>query len=285
VRGAGPIARPTRRRASGRTATLALLASVLVLCLSPNATRAGSDQVIAVTTGRPRVTETMVVVRPTGKAVASVVVFVGGTGKLDLTPLGLPRNAPNPLVHRREQLAGRGLVVAFVDAPSDRAVEGLLGFRASREHAVDIGVVIARLRSADPVPLWLVGTSMGAVSAANAAVRLGRDGPDGLVLVSSVTRTHPSVRESLRDVPLEGIQAPTLVVHHRHDQCETARYDDASALPSRLTAARRVELVALEGGPRTRGLPCGPESPHAFFGLEDVLIDRLASWIVRTPMR
>jgi hypothetical protein len=34
-----------------------------------------------------------------------------------------------------------------------------------------------------------------------------------------------------------------------------------------------------------RGLPCGPESAHALLGIEDALIDRLAPWIERTPMR
>ena len=136
-----------------------------------------------------------------------------------------------------------------------------------------------------PVPVWLVGTSMGTVSAASAAARLGNDGPDGLVLISSVTRTHPAMRESLADIPLESIQVPTLILHHRQDPCEITPYDDALALPRRLTRARRVEFVALDGGPPAQGLPCGPESPHAFVGMEDVLIDRLASWITRTPVR
>ena len=131
---------------------------------------------------RPRVTQTVVVVRPPGKPVATVVVLVGGAGKLDLTPRGLPRDAPG-LSRDATGATGRSrFVVALPDAPSDRLGEGLLGFRTSREHSVDIGAVIARLRHDDPVPVWLVGTSMGTVSAASAAARLGRDGPDGLVL-------------------------------------------------------------------------------------------------------
>jgi pimeloyl-ACP methyl ester carboxylesterase len=188
-------------------------------------------------------------------------------------------------VKRRAQLADRGFVVVLLDAPSDRLGEGLLGFRTGPEHSVDVGALIARLRHDDAAPVWLVGMSMGAVSAASAAARLGRDGPDGLVLISSVTRTHPYMRESLGDVTLDGIRVPTLIVHHRLDACETARYEDASALPGRLTRARRVELVTLEGGPRSRGLPCGPESPHAFLGIEDVLIERVTSWITQAPVR
>ena len=258
--------------------------SVLLLSLLPSASEGGGDQIVRMPT-RPNVTETVVAVRPSGKPTATLVVFVGGAGKLDLTPRGLPRDTPSLFVKRRAQLADRGFVVALLDAPSDRPVEGLLGFRTSREHSVDVGAVIARLRHDDAVPVWLVGMSMGTVSAASAAARLGRNGPDGLVLISSVTRTHPYMRESLGDVPLESIRVPILIVHHRHDECETAQYDDASALPRRLVGAKRVELVTLDGGPPPRGLPCGPESPHAFLGIEDALIDRLASWITRTPVR
>ncbi len=261
-----------------------VIASVLLVSLLSIRAESASEQVITVPT-RPRVTETIVVVRPPMKPAATILVLVGGLGKLDLTPRGLPKDAPGPLIRRREQLAGQGFLVAFVDAPSDRLGEGLIGFRTSREHSVDLGAVIARLRHDDSAPLWLVGSSMGTVSAASITARLGKDGPDGLILISSVTRTHPAMRESLADVPLESIQAPTLLIHHRQDPCEITPYDDAAALSRRLTKARRVELVTVEGGPPARGLPCSPDSPHAFFGLEDVLIDRLASWIKRTPVR
>jgi pimeloyl-ACP methyl ester carboxylesterase len=263
---------------------LVVTTSSLLLSLSSIESHGASDRVITVAT-RPRVTEMVMVVSPAAKPTATIVVLVGGVGKLDLTSRGLPRDAPGPLAKRRERLAGQGFAVAFVDAPSDRRGEGLIGFRTSREHSVDLGAVIARLRHDDPVPVWLVGTSMGTVSAASAAARLGNDGPDGLVLISSVTRTHPAMRESLADIPLESIQVPTLILHHRQDPCEITPYDDALALPRRLTRARRVEFVAMDGGPPAQGLPCGPESPHAFVGIEDVLIDRLASGITRTPVR
>ena len=272
--------------ASARPIPIALLAVGLALTLSssPAQSQETGDRLVTVST-RPRVTETVVVVRPPVKPTATIVVLVGGLGKLELTPRGLSRDAAGPLVTRRAQLAGQGFVVAFVDAPSDRLAEGLIGFRTSPEHAADVGGVIARLRHDDPAPLWLVGSSMGTVSAASAAARLGRAGPDGLVLISSVTRTHPYMRESLADVPLESITVPTLLIHHRQDPCEITPYAEAQALAHRLGKARRVELVTIEGGPIPRSLPCGPNSPHAFFGLEDTLIDRLRSWITRTPAR
>lgn len=259
-------------------------AVALVLLLGRFAAEAAgvNEEVVSLVT-RPGVSQAFALVRPVGSPTATVVVLIGGTGKLDLTPRGVPRDAPGVVVKRRERLAAHGLVVALLDAPSDRTTEGLLGFRTSREHAIDLEAVIRRLRQRERVPVWLVGISMGTVSAANAAARLGRQGPDGLVLISSVTRTHPYMRESLRDVPLEKVQVPTLVIHHRNDPCETTPYDEAAKLPGRLAATKRVEVITLEGGSPRSGLPCGAQSPHAFFGLEDVLIDRLASLIKRTP--
>src|SRR5207244_550656 len=77
--------------------------------------------------------------------------------------------------------------------------------------------VIAALREMAPVPVWLVGTSMGTVSAANAAARLEDGGPDGLVLTSTVTRGSREMIESVGDVRLQDITVPTLLVHHRDD--------------------------------------------------------------------
>ncbi len=42
----------------------------------------------------------------------------------------------------------------------------------SAQHAEDIGKVIADVRERTKLPVWLVGTSRGAISAANAASRL-----------------------------------------------------------------------------------------------------------------
>jgi pimeloyl-ACP methyl ester carboxylesterase len=259
---------------------LATVALIVFAQHTPAHGQRADEEVVTVAT-RPGVKQAFLLVRPPSRPLATVVVLVGGTGQLDLTPRGL-LNARGLFGPRRKQLAGQGLVVALVDAPSDRSAEGLLNFRTSGEHAIDLEAVIHWLRQREPAPVWLVGISMGTVSAANAAARLGPRGPDGLVLISSVTRTHPSMGESLGGVSLEKVTVPTLVIHHRNDPCETAPYDAASVLPARLAATRRAELITLEGGSPPRGLPCSAQSFHGFFGMEDVLMDRLASWIKRT---
>jgi hypothetical protein len=66
---------------------------MLVLSLLFIERHAASDQVITVAT-RPRVTLAVVVVRPPAKPAATVVVLVGGAGRLDLTPRGSRETHP-----------------------------------------------------------------------------------------------------------------------------------------------------------------------------------------------
>ncbi len=70
-----------------------------------------------------------------------------------------------------------------MEVPSDHKTGyGYGAFRASQEHAQDIAGVIVALRREASVPVWVVGTSMGTISAANVAARLGEGGPDDEVV-------------------------------------------------------------------------------------------------------
>ena len=120
------------------------------------------------------------------------------------------------------------------------------------------------------------------VSCVSAAAPLGREGPNGLVLISSVTRIHPYMRESLGDVPLDRIRVPTLIVHHRRDGCTVRRRLD-SADPAVRGQARGARDAG--GWPPPRGMPSGLGSPHAFLDLENVLIERVTPWIRHAPVR
>jgi pimeloyl-ACP methyl ester carboxylesterase len=232
---------------------------------------------------RPGVTEAFVLVRPPAAPVASVVLFTGGAGRLGLERGRLGPGAKNFLVRNRARFAERGLLVAVVDSPSDRGADALLRFRTTAEHAADVQALIATLRAEAPVPVWLVGTSMGSVSAASVAARLDVAGPDGIVLTSSVMGHSRDMQESLQDVALERIRVPTLVVHHRDDGCKASRYADTSWLLRRLSAARKRELLTFSGGDRPQSDACEPLAPHGYFGLDASVVDSIAAWIRATP--
>ena len=208
-------------------AAAALAAAVLAPAAPAQALQAD------VRTLEPRrgVTVSFLLLQPESPPVASVILFSGGDGVINI------KNARNPgwargnfLTRTRELFAREGLLVAVLDVPSDHAT-GYGRFRSSKEHAADVSAVIASLRAVATVPVWLVGTSRGTVSAAFVAARLRQGGgPDGLVLTSTVTERSRVVTDTVVDADLDEIRVPTLIVHHKLDNCVVTKYDVARLL-------------------------------------------------------
>ena len=157
----------------------------------------------------------------------ALVLLPGGPGYAALDAKGCAGKLKgNSLVRSRDLFHRAGFVTALVDAPSDhRGEDGLGGFRMSPQHAEDIGKVIAYLRERTKLPVWLVGTSRGTISAVNAASRLtGPAAPDGLVLTSPVTSGRVGgykawVAQTVFSARLDAIRVPVLVVAHAADTC------------------------------------------------------------------
>jgi pimeloyl-ACP methyl ester carboxylesterase len=253
------------------------LVAAIMLVLTAGA--AGAVEEVTTVPTRPAVTQAFLLERPARPPIASVVLFAGGNGLLNL---GAARRSlmGNFLLRTRSRFVAEGFLVAALDSPSDRP-RGLDGFRTSAAHAEDVGKVIAALREMAPVPVWLVGTSMGTVSAANAAARLsaGSGGPDGLVLTSTVTREGRERRESIGDVRLGDVRVPTLIVHHRQDACRATPYADTPSLLRDLTQAPRREVMAFDGGDPPQSGPCDARSAHGYLGLETDVIAAVVRWI------
>jgi len=216
----------------------------------------------------------VLLLRPTTAPKLAVVLLAGGDGKLGLAADGLGPGADNFLLRMRQPLVDAGLLVAIVDTPSDRP-EGLEDARSTTAHADDLAAVLARLRREHDVPVWMMGTSRGAISAANAAARLGTRGPDGLVLLSTITAGR---HETIADVPLAAITVPTLVVHHRGDGCKASPPGGTRTLLRKLGHAKRRELLWF--GKPSRAAepdPCDALTRHGFAGSEaEVLAGVLA---------
>jgi pimeloyl-ACP methyl ester carboxylesterase len=252
---------------------------MVVLFLISNAPciDAFEEELIIIPT-RPKVTQPFLFIRPADPPVASIILFAGGHGRLELSAEGLGWGQGNFLVRNRGRFAQQGFLVAVVDAPSDRP-QGLWNFRTSAAHAEDIKQVIAKLKRIADTPVWLIGTSMGTVSAANATARLKEGGPDGLVLTSTVTKESRQVGETVNAVRLQDIRVPTLVVHHKKDDCVITPYELAVALTRSLTHAPKKELLAFSGGDLSVSDPCEPKSYHGFMGLDAEVVTAIASWI------
>lgn len=206
---------------------------------------------------------------------AVAVLFAGGKGALAIDEAGgIGWGKGNFLIRARTYFLRHGFTAVSIDAPSDHA--GNLGsFRGTAAHATDIGAVIAHLRERYKVPVWLVGTSRGTLSAANAAARLRVHRPDGIVLTSSMLATGA---DSLFDFALEAIALPVLVTHHRADGCWATPPGGVEPLARKLTAAKPLAVRWYAGG-EDRGDPCQARGHHGYAGIEETVVADIAAWI------
>lgn len=240
------------------------------------ATRAGSTTRYAFVP--PPTPSTAQAAASTGGTV-TLVLLAGGSGHLDLDDRGCPRSLKgNSLVRSIPLFGAAGFGTALVDAPSDwQGEDGLGGFRASPEHAQDLARVITDLRARTGGAVWVVGTSRGSISAANAAARLsGPAQPDGVVLTSALMVGTPGgrkpwVAQSVFDLPLEAIRQPLLVVGHVADRCLRSPAAQMGRIVAR-TQGVRQQVVTVTGGPGQPGAPdlnaCEGRTPHGFLEQE-----------------
>ncbi len=203
--------------------------------------------------------------------------------------MGVHRNSKAISVRKRSLFHDSGYMTALLDAPSDHhGKAGLGGFRIAKEHASDIGKVIAKLRTRGNMPVWLIGTSRGAISASNAASRLtAESAPDGLILTSPVTSGREGgykawVTQTVFSVDLENIRMPVLVVAHADDKCVRTPPDRAGEIIDE-TAADREQTVTVTGGPGWSGgtsvKACRGKAPHGFIGQRADVVDGLLRFI------
>lgn len=252
---------------------------LLLIASSVAQVQAQTTQKVVDIPTRPGVTQRMLVLSPPAPK-AAVILLAGGHGGLQIFPNGsFNWGAGNFLVRTRQQFADQGLMVAVVDAPSDRQSSPYLsGFRQKPEHAADIKAVIAWMREQSKVPVWLVGTSRGTQSAAYVATELsGAEGPDGIVLTSTIL-TDPKGRP-VPAMSLEKIRVPVLVVHHEQDGCSLCAFSNMPALMDKLGNSPRKELLSFKGG-ESKGDPCEAMAHHGFNGLEQEVVPKIGAWIL-----
>jgi pimeloyl-ACP methyl ester carboxylesterase len=240
--------------------------------------RAQTSQSVVDIPSRPGVSQRILLLTPPSPK-AAVILLAGGHGGLQISQDNSLRwGTGNFLVRSRQLFVDQGLTVAVLDAPSDRQSPPFLnGFRQTAEHASDIKTTIAWLREKTGLPVWLMGTSRGTQSAAFAALELaGPDGPDGLVLSSSIVRDRRE--RAVTAMPLEQLHIPVLVVHHEQDACAFCRFSEASSMMEKLSKSPRKHLLAFRGG-ETRGDPCEAFAHHGFNGIEADVVVQTAAWI------
>jgi alpha-beta hydrolase superfamily lysophospholipase len=119
-----------------------------------------------------------------------------------------------------------------------------------------------------------IGTSAGTTAAVNGAAHLGAK-VSGAVLTSSVTR--PGAAETIFDAEPGAIVVPVLVVSKEYDTCAFTPPGDRPTVLAALTRSSRKELVMVTSGQiAKRSDPCEANSPHGYFGIEGIVVQRIS---------
>jgi hypothetical protein len=215
---------------------------------------------------------------------ASAVLFQGGPGTIGVVgseERGWVRNEAF-LSGGVGRFADAGVSAAAVDTPSDQRNLNS-GFRSSAEHAQDIAGVIAFLRKQNPgKPVCLVGTSNGSLSATSGAALLGEQGPNCIVLTSSVSIKPTSsivarFAHVFTDADLSKTKVPVLIVHHKNDTCKHTPYEPMPGYVKAFENSPKVDFVTIEGG-QDHSDSCN-RGYHQYLGIEQVVTNQIADWI------
>jgi pimeloyl-ACP methyl ester carboxylesterase len=204
-------------------------------------------------------------------AVAVAVLFNGGGGAVGLLRRGIPRPGANFLVRSRGLFNEQGIVTAVIDVRSD-TVALSDSERMGRRHMADVQALVAELRKRHgTLPVFLVGTSRGTVSAAYAGAALG-DAVAGVVLTSSVFNASRG-GAGLSAFDFASIRTPLLFVHHVDDACFVTPYAMAQRVAGMYT------LVSVQGGEPARSDPCEAFSAHGYLGVEAPTVRAITQWM------
>ncbi len=212
-------------------------------------------------------------------AIATLLLWPGGAGGYGTPDAdGWPGSA-NFLVRTGKLWAARAFNVVMVGRPSDGIDLSDGAVRIGEAHAADNQAVLRAVRQRSPLPLWLVGTSMGTISATATAIRDTDHLAAGLVLTSSITALRIPGAVPRQD--LARITVPTLVVHHAHDACRSCIPREAEGMLAAFTHAPVKELAWVTSGAAPSGNPCGPLHYHGYIGAEQETVELIAGWIRR----
>jgi hypothetical protein len=205
---------------------------------------------------------------------AILVMFAGGDGTVAFNSAGQITHLNGNFVLRTQSLwLAQGFAFATLASSSS-----LLGQRHTPAYAATIGRAIDFIRSRANAPVWLIGTSMGSIAAANGAAHLPGKIP-GVVLTSSVA--GPSrAGETVFDSDLGAITVPALVVSNRGDTCPIAGPGFAPQILQALGRSPRKEIIYDESH-QLQSDPCEAMSPHGCLGIEAAVVQRISSWIGR----
>ncbi len=205
----------------------------------------------------------------------ALILFPGGNGAgpFKMTKSGVV-SGWNFLVRSADDFVENGLSVFTVDPPSDHPTGMGTGFRESPEHAEDITSLVNYLEQQGYERIFLVGNSRGTLSATFLGTRIKDSHIKGVILTSALEHEN-----FMRWLPLDQLQLPVLMIHHRNDACRVSSFEEARITQSALSATTLVAFTEVNGGAYPRSAPCDNLSAHGFFGMEEKVVHVIADWV------
>ena len=187
----------------------------------------------------------------------AIILMTGGDGYLGIAADGTIARRGNQLVRTREAYAGRGFAVLVPEGP------------------VNVAEAVTFMRQYGKVTV--VGTSRGTQRAARGIAAGAR--PDRLVLTSGFLSDQSGDPDNVeRILGSPNLLPPTLIVHHREDQC--GRTNPAGVDPFLAWAAGRARVSWLTGG-QAVGNPCEVLAHHGFNGIDGQVVSAVAGFAAR----
>ena len=221
----------------------------------------------------------VVIISPSVLPRAAVVLLEGGDGIVTVvgSSEGPVIQSEGFLARNADMFASKGLLVALVGVPSDQENGIDLDYRISSRQSDDVAAVVDWIDARASLPVWVLGMSLGSYSAANSAIRLN-DVVDGFAVCSaSTTPTGGPLPGGILDLGLAEIVVPSLVVGHEGDTCPGTPPTGVAAIAGALTSSESVTQKVFGGGMPAPSPPCGPQSPHGYFGIDEEVVPFMAS--------
>jgi len=180
--------------------------------------------------------------------VGSVILVPGGDGQLGVQPDGtFSALKGNQLVRSRAQYVSHGLAALTID------------------RGVDVAAAVTYM-SKVAKPVVVVATSRGSLRVARALSAK----PAGLVLTASF------LDEVRAEVGNPAALPPTLVIHHRQDDCK--KTPPSAVGPFASWGGAKVTVKWFDGGNNV-GDPCQARAYHGFNGLDGAVVATVASFV------
>lgn len=212
-------------------------------------------------------------------AKATLVMLPGGTWNVGaIDPVSGMLDGTNFFIRTIPLFLEQGFNVVTMYRPESAGNLRDSVLRAGKAHQMDVAA-LASAANLLGKPVWLLGTSLGAISVANAVTAAERPKVAGLVISAAVANKNSVQRASTLDFPLEEIRVPVYVSGHENDQCETTPPSSTREIAKRLTASKNVLLKMTQSGSNPTGNPCGPTHWHGYINAEAEVVQQMADFI------